>query len=114
MTATFENLLAAVKTAIQNLPDNESIVVISDPKSNSLRVFAKRPSPLEKASSALEEILELAYANAEHHPYWSMLYHCSAASQLLLEGWESELAPDQKSEIRWRCEEILATIDRMT
>ena len=67
-----------------------------------------------RAVSAIREISELAYANAEHHPYWSMLYHCSAVSQLLVEAWEGELTLDQKSEIRWRCDEIRSTIDRVS
>ena len=111
---SLDEISAAVKNAIQNLPDGQSVQVTSDSKSNSVRIFGKRPSPIETANFAVQEILELAYANAEHHPYWSMLYHCSSVSQLLLEAWESQLTPDQKSEIRWRCEEILATIDRVS
>jgi len=56
--------------------------------------------------NGLEDVLELAYTTAEHHPYWGLLYNCSQISESILEKWDDGLTKEDLSEIRWIISEL--------
>jgi pterin-4a-carbinolamine dehydratase len=68
---------------------------------------------LQRAISGLQEVSELAYATAEHHPYWGIVYHAVEVSKITLEKWNDELTNDELSELLWRIEEIKGMLERL-
>ena len=86
--------------------------LVYDDDANMIKIYGEG-SYVKRASSGLADVQELAYTTAEHHPYWSILFHASEISKTVLGKWESELTPDEMSEMSWRCDEIKMALDRM-
>lgn len=79
-----------------------------------IRIYTEKSDYIKRASSALSELLELAYTTAEHHPYWLLLYHAAETCKMVVDKWDSDLSADQLSEMSWRCDEIRNAIDRIS
>ena len=109
-------VLERVKPVLEELEYKEKIStkVAVDVDAGIIRIYGEGSNYVRRASSGLEEMLELAYTTAEHHPYWAVLYHASEISKATLEKWESELTANQISEMLWRCDEIKMVLDRLT
>ena len=104
-----------VRQALDELESKDGIStkVGVDKNAGIIRIYGEGSDYIKRASSGLEEILELAYTSAEHHPYWAVLYHAAEISKTALEKWESELSADQISEMSWRCDEIKMALQRL-
>ncbi len=115
MSTTIERVLERVKTVLEELEskDRISTKIGVDEEADIIRIYGEGSDYVKRASSGLGEVLELAYTTAEHHPYWAILYHAVEISKAVLERWESELTVDQLSEMSWRCDEIMMTLDRL-
>jgi hypothetical protein len=85
----------------------------SDIQSNIVRVFGENMSSLDRAKNGLDDVSELAFATAEHHPYWNLLYHACQISKLILEKWNSELTKEELDEINWSVDELKNTCTRL-
>ena len=77
-----------------------------DEKSNIIKIFGEKITALNKAKNGLEDVLELSYTTAEHHPFWNLLYHCSDISKTTLEKWSTELTKEELDEISWSIDEL--------
>lgn len=114
--SSIDRVLERVKPVLEDLQNKEKIStkVGVDRDADIVRIYGEGSDYLRRASSGLDEMLELAYTTAEHHPYWAVLYHATEISKITLEKWESDLTADQISEMLWRCDEIKTTLDRLT
>lgn len=114
--SSIDRVLERVKPVLEDLQNKEKIStkVGVDRDADIVRIYGEGSDHLRRASSGLDEMLELAYTTAEHHPYWAVLYHATEISKITLEKWESDLTADQVSEMLWRCDEIKTTLDRLT
>ena len=113
--SSIDKVLERVKPVLEELEGREKIStkVGVDRDADIIRIYGEGSDYVRRASSGLEEMLELAYTTAEHHPYWAVLYHAAEISKATLEKWESELTADQISEMSWRCDEIKMALDRL-
>jgi hypothetical protein len=113
--SSIDRVLERVKPVLEELEGREKIStkVGVDRDAGIIRIYGEGSDYIRRASSGLEEMLELAYTTAEHHPYWAVLYHAAEISKVALEKWESELTADQISEMSWRCDEIKMALDRL-
>ena len=73
---------------------------------NILRIFGEKIDSLSRARTGLEDVEELAYTTAEHHPYWNLIYQSSQISKIALEKWDADLANDDLQEIDWSIDEL--------
>ena len=112
---SIDKVFNEVKTVLEKLENKEKITtkVGVDRDANIIRIYGEGSDNIQRASSGLAEMLELAYTTAEHHPYWSILYHAVEISKAVLEKWESDLTADQIGEISWRCDEIKMAVGRI-
>jgi hypothetical protein len=113
--SSIDRVLERVKPVLEELEGREKIStkVGVDRDAGIIRIYGESSDYIQRASSGLEEMLELAYTTAEHHPYWAVLYHAAEISKAILEKWESDLTADQISEMSWRCDEIKMALDRL-
>lgn len=113
--SSIDRVLERVKPVLEELESKDKIStkVGVDKDAGIIRIYGEGSDYIRRASSGLEELLELAYTTAEHHPYWAVLYHAAEISKMTLEKWESELSTDQISEMSWRCDEIKMALDRL-
>ncbi len=78
-----------------------------------IKLYSNNVDAINLALFSLNDIMELAYTTAEHHPYWGMLYNSIEIVKILLESWDEELSSDAIDEISWRLEEVRNMIDRL-
>ncbi|MDE1724612.1 MAG: hypothetical protein KGH76_01780 [Thaumarchaeota archaeon] len=78
----------------------------SEPDSGILRIYGEGSSSMTLAKTGLEEIEELTFTTAEHHPYWNLLYNSSQILKIVLEKWDGSVTEDEIKEITWHADEI--------
>jgi hypothetical protein len=102
-SAFHESLLNLVKSFEKK---NVLVKLYSDPDSNIVRIYGERSDGVTLAKTGLEEIEELAFTTAEHHPYWNLLYNGSQILKIVLEKWNDKLTESEIKEIVWYADEI--------
>lgn len=85
---------------------NMSVKIQPDIESNILRIYGEKTNSLVRAKAGLDELSELAYTTAEHHPYWNLIYNSSQISKLALDKWDENLTREELDEISWYAEEL--------
>lgn len=71
-----------------------------------IKIFGEKITALGRAKNAIDDVSELSYTTAEHHPFWNLLYHCSEISKTTLEKWSSQLTKEELDEISWSIDEL--------
>ena len=82
------------------------IKVESEPDYEFIKIFGEKIDSILRAKTGLNDVSELAYTTAEHHPYWALLYNCSEISKTLLEKWNDKITSEEMNEIKWHIKEI--------
>ena len=107
MTESFSKFHDALLELIKSFEQkNVLIKTNSDLDSNIVRICGERSDALALAKAGLEELAELAYTSAEHHPYWNLLYNGSQVLKIVLEKWNQTLTDEELKEISWYTDEI--------
>ncbi len=79
-----------------------------------VKIFGENITALARAKNGLLDVTELAYATAEHHPYWNLLYNCSEITNIVLEKWKSELSKKDAGDIEWSIKELKQSLEKIT
>ena len=109
--AFYNELLELVSKHEKN---NTPLKVEKDLETNIVKIFGENITALARAKNGLTDVTELAYATAEHHPYWNLLYNCSEITNILLEKWKSELSKKDISDIEWSIKELKQSLEKIT
>lgn len=102
----YESLIKLAKSFEQ---ENILIKIQPDLEANIIRIYGEKTDSLALAKTGLEEISELAYTTAEHHPYWNLVYNSSQILKIVLEKWNNTLTKEELDEISWNADEIKNT-----
>lgn len=94
--------------------NNIPLKVEKDLDVNIVKIFGENITALARAKNGLIDVTELAYATAEHHPYWNLLYNCSEIANTILEKWKSELSKKDVSDIEWSINELKQSLEKIT
>jgi len=110
----YNKIYNAICSAIANLKE-EGIDVITkfEKDSGFIGIYTSDTSILKRAKNGLNEILELSYSTAEHHPYWNLIYNTSEIAKTTLDSWNENFSIDQIQEMHWRNEEIKNTLNKL-
>ena len=109
--AFYNDLLELVNKHEKN---NTPLKVEKDLESNIVKIFGENITALTRAKNGLNDVTELAYATAEHHPYWNLLYNCSEITNTILDKWKSELSKKDISDIEWSIKELKQSLEKIT
>ena len=109
--AFYNDLLELVNKHEKN---NTPLKVEKDLETNIVKIFGENITALTRAKNGLNDVTELAYATAEHHPYWNLLYNCSEITNTILERWKSELSKKDISDIDWSIKELKQSLEKIT
>lgn len=71
-----------------------------------VKIVGEKMTSVSKAKNGLEDVTELAYTTAEHHPYWGLLYNACQISNTALEKWNGSLTKEELDEISWNVSEL--------
>lgn len=94
--------------------NNTPLKVEKDLESDIVKIFGENVTALARAKNGLNDVTELAYATAEHHPYWNLLYNCSEIANIVLEKWKSELSKKDASDIEWSIKELKQSLEKIS
>ena len=109
--AFYNDLLELVNKHEKN---NTPLKVEKDLETDIVKIFGENVTALARAKNGLNDVTELAYATAEHHPYWNLLYNCSEIANIVLENWKSELSKKDASDIEWSIKELKQSLEKIT
>ncbi len=106
----YNDLLAlAKKYELQNIP----LKIENDLENDIIKIFGEKITSIARAKNGLNDVAELAYATAEHHPYWNLLYNCSEIASNVLEKWKESLSKDDLSDIEWAIKELNQSLEKI-
>jgi len=94
--------------------NNTALKVEKDLEFDIVKIFGEQITSLARAKNGLNDMTELAYATAEHHPYWNLLYNCSEIANIVLEKWKSELSKKDADDIEWSIKELKQSIEKIS
>ncbi|MHA7647052.1 hypothetical protein [Nitrosopumilus sp. S4] len=92
---------------------NTPLKIEKDLENDIIKIFGEKITSLSRAKNGLNDISELAYATAEHHPYWNLLYHCSEIANCLLDKWKDSLTAEDFSDIDWSLKEMHQSLEKI-
>lgn len=61
---------------------------------------------ISKAKVGVDDIYELSYTIAEHHPYSIIIFYLAEILNTLLDKWEDDLNVDEIDAIVWKSDKI--------
>lgn len=93
----------------QNVP----LKIEKDLENDVIKIFGEKITSLARAKNGLNDVTELAYTTAEHHPYWNLVYNCSEITNSVLEKWKESLSDDDFSDIEWAIKELNQTLEKI-
>lgn len=103
----FSEFYESIVKLAKSFEDKNMLAKIqADLEANIIRIYGEKTDSLMRAKLGLEDVSELAYATAEHHPYWNLLYNSSQISKLALEKWDDTVTKEELDEISWYAEEL--------
>ena len=106
----YQDLLdLAKKHELQNTP----LKIERDLENDIVKIFGEKITSLARAKNGLNDVTELSYATAEHHPYWNLLYNCSEISNTVLDKWKDSLSTEDFSDIDWALKELNQTLEKI-
>ncbi len=94
--------------------NNTALKVEKDLETDIVKIFGENATALARAKNGLNDVTELAYATAEHHPYWNLLYNCSEIANIVLEKWKSELSKKDTSDIEWSIKKLKQSLEKIS
>lgn len=107
MVEDFAKFCDALSDLIKSFEQkNVLIKMVPDIDSNIVKIYGERSDALARAKTGLEEVAELAYDTAEHHPYWNLLYNGSQILKIVLDKWSDALTEEELGEIKWYADKI--------
>jgi pterin-4a-carbinolamine dehydratase len=104
--ATFENFYQDLLEFTKKYEEHIPLKIEKDLDNNIIKIFGEKITSLARAKNGLNDVAELAYATAEHHPYWNLLYNCSEIANNVLEKWKNSLSAEDISDIDWALEKL--------
>ena len=105
----YHDLIELVKKYEHDMP----LKVEEDLEHDIIKIFGVKITSLARAQNGLNDMTELAYTTAEHHPYWNLLYNCSDIGHTILDKWEKSLSSDDVADIKWALKEINQTLEKI-
>ena len=106
----YDDLLdLAQKYELKNIP----LKIENDLENDIIKIFGENITSLARAKNGLNDVAELAYATAEHHRYWNLLYNCSQIASSVLEKWKESLSADDLSDIDWTIKELDQSLEKI-
>ncbi len=107
-------LYEQIRSIIHKLNQDEQLCVkvLADLERGVIKIYDQDTDSLDRAISGLCDVLELSYATAEHHPYWTMLYNATEISKTILDKWKSDFCQDEIDDMVWRVDELKTALNR--
>ena len=112
--ASFEDFYNDLERLVKKYEKSDTPLKLEqDLDNNIIKIFGEKITALARAKNGLNDVVELAYTTAEHHPYWNVLYNSSEIANTILEKWADEISKEDVGEIEWAIKEIVQTMEKI-
>ena len=104
---SFRSFFNELLTLVEKYEKKQVMIKVeNEPDYEFVKIFGEKIDSILRAKTGLNDVSELAYTTAEHHPYWALLYNSSEISKTVLEKWNDTISPEEMNEIKWHIKEI--------
>ncbi len=111
---TFSDFYKSLLELVKSYEDQKTMLKVEENlDSNIIRIYGEKINSLSRAKNGIEDVAELAYTVAEHHPYWGLLYNCTQIAKIALDKWDDNLSKDELDEIDWSIDELKNTCKKL-
>ena len=111
---TFSDFYKSIIELVKTFENKDVVLKIEDDlESNIIRIIGENFNSLSRAKKGIDDVSELAYTTAEHHPFWALLYHCTQIEKISLDKWNDKLTKEELDEIEWSIDEIKNTCKKL-
>jgi len=112
--ASFEDFYNDLARLVEKYKKRNTLLKLEQDLDNDIiKIFGEKLTALARAKNGLNDVEELAYTTAEHHPYWNVLYNSSEIANTILEKWNDDLSKKDVEEIEWAIKEIAQTLEKI-
>ncbi len=112
--ASFEDFYNDLERLVKKYEkSNTPLKLEQDLDNDIIKIFGEKLTALARAKNGLNDVSELAYTTAEHHPYWNVLYNSSEIANTILEKWNDDISKKDVEEIEWAIKEIAQTLEKI-
>lgn len=112
--STFDDFHNSLKELVNSYTKKEVMLKMeSDSDSEIIKIFGEKMSNLARAKNGLDDVSELAYTTAEHHPYWNLLFNACQISKTALEKWDSDFTKEELDEMSWSIDELKNAAEKL-
>ncbi len=112
--ASFEDFYNDLERLVEKYEkSNTPLKLEQDLDNNIIKIFGEKITALARAKNGLNDVVELAYTTAEHHPYWNVLYNSSEIANTILEKWTGEISKEDVDDMEWAIKEIAQTLEKI-
>ena len=109
----FNNFHHDLSELVKKYENDLGLKIEEDLEHDIIKIFGVKITSLARAQNGLNDMTELAYTTAEHHPYWNLLYNCSEIGHTVLDKWKKSLSSEDISDIEWALKEINQTLEKI-
>ena len=109
----FNNFRHDLNELVKKYENDLGLKIEEDLEHDIIKIFGVKITSLARAQNGLNDMTELAYTTAEHHPYWNLLYNCSEIGHTVLDKWKKSLSSEDISDIEWALKEINQTLEKI-
>ena len=109
----FNNFHHELMELVKKYENDLGLKVEEDLEHDIIKIFGVKITSLARAQNGLNDMTELAYTTAEHHPYWNLLYNCSEIGHTVLDKWKKSLSSEDISDIEWALKQINQTLEKI-
>ena len=109
----FDNFHHDLMELVKKYENDLGLKVEEDLEHDIIKIFGVKITSLARAQNGLNDMTELAYTTAEHHPYWNLLYNCSEIGHTVLDKWKKSLSSEDISDIEWALKQINQTLEKI-
>jgi len=112
--ASFEDFYNDLANLVEKYEkSNTPLKLEQDLDNGIIKIFGEKITALARAKNGLNDVVELAYTTAEHHPYWNVLYNSSEIANTILEKWTDEISKEDVDDMEWAIKEIAQTLEKI-
>ena len=83
---SFKSFFNELLTLVEKYEKKQVMIKVeNEPDYEFVKIFGEKIDSILRAKTGLNDVSELAYTTAEHHPYWALLYNSYEISKTVLE-----------------------------
>jgi hypothetical protein len=111
---TFSNFYESLLELVKSYEDQNTMLKVEENlESNIIKIYGEKMDSISRAKNGIEDVAELAYTVAEHHPYWGLLYNCTQIGKIALDKWNDNLNKEELDEIEWSIGELQNVLKKL-